>query len=276
MNCKKILIITIVLCSKLILGQIFIMDKESNSPLSFVEISSENKIIGYSDSNGKFMFPNDQVFRDTIYFRHTEYKIGNYIGNITLLKNIFLEKRSIDLNEVNVKPLLNKELISIDHKKDSKFSFNYGIYYVNLLKTNYDLFSIESIEYSVLGKLKSIGAVELTFYEYKQNEPGIEIEDYRQIIYSNEIKKGKLKFELEKPLIVRDKNIYIGIRLIDKIGLPIGKTEPSGLEFKFIDEPNINWWIKPTNSTDNKTWIKWDKKNALIGMQPKWNIIIKH
>ena len=260
MNCKKILIIIIVFCSKLILGQIFIMEKESNSPLSFVEISSENKIIGYSDSNGKFIFPNDQVFRETIYFKHAEYNIGNYLGNITLLKNIFLEKRSIDLKEVNVKPLLNKELISIDHKKDSKFSFNYGIYYVNLLKTNYDLFSIESIEYSLLGKLKSIGAVELTFYEYKQNEPGIEIEDYRQIIYSNEIKKGKLKFELEKPLIVRDKNIYIGIRLIDKIGLPIGKTEPSGLEFKFIDEPNINWWIKPTNSTDNKTWIKWNKK----------------
>ncbi len=241
-----------------------------------MELSSKNGTIGYTDNSGNFEFPLHQYNNDTLYFHHPDYTTYMYFGEVASLKELYLEKRTIHLSEVLVQPLSNRYLIDNTRKKSNRFSFNYGMYYVNLLKAEHELFAIHSIEYTIVGQLNGRNAIELSFYEYQEDGPGLPLENYRQIISSDIIQKGKLRFELTKPLIVRGKYIYIGIKLIDQLGAPMAKTKPSGLSFKYIDLPNTPWWIKSTNAGRDSIWIQWHRKNAFINMQPLWKIAIRY
>lgn len=266
-------IIFLIIFPQLIFGQIVLLDDKTKEPIPFVELSTSAKVIGYSDSLGKFEFEKKPI--DTIFFNHSAYHPKYLIGE-PASNYIYLKEKVIKLEEVKIKSLNNTQDIKINAKKSGKYNFSYGLYYVNLLTTEHETFSINSIAYSLYGNMKESGLIELSFYDFTDKEPGTELEEYRKIVSSSEIKNGNLIFNLTKPLIVRDKKIYLGIRLIDKVGKSLEDVKPSGLYLKYLDIPETNWWIKSSNNKKNDVWIKWNKEKALINMQPNWKIKIKY
>lgn len=216
-----ILLLSITVYSQIWSGHI--IDKETNAPISFVNITyKKSHEFSFSDTNGVFYINRDLVPNsDTITFTHIGYdKISLPVVDVVNRKRIELTKAIRELETVEVNNCLRFKIVDLNRHEKATRSMGVapglevifiGAYENKEIKKGY----LHEISYYVAPFSGYIHIpLRLHWYEWNDNEESIgrELTDTSLVIYPT--KKRWNQIALPNKLISVSEKIVIGIEFI--------------------------------------------------------------